>query len=122
MSNDHPSAEWIEELIDAISQSSLPDAKKMVYLYALADGSFSENHFEQLSQDLAAISADLEESIAREEQTLQELEYELQQVTSEMDQASAEEAQAYEQGLESFVEEVSKDVSAEKQDQIKQSL
>jgi len=122
MSQDQPSAEWIEELIDAISQSSLPDSKKMVYLYALSDGSFSENHFEQLSQDMAEASRDLEAQMASEQADLKEMEAELETVKAEMDQTTLDEADSYQREIEAFVEEAAQQVANEKETHIKNTL
>lgn len=122
MSQDQPSAEWIEELIDAISQSSLPDSKKMAYLYALSDGSFSENHFEQLSQDMAEASRELESQITAEQADLKQMEAELEAVKSEMDQTTLDEADSYEREIEAFVEEAAQQVASEQETHIKNTL
>lgn len=48
------------ELAEVIYSSLLPEGKKLAYLYAIADGSFSLNHFDNLLDEMDEVGITLE--------------------------------------------------------------
>lgn len=82
------------ELVEVIYVSELPEPKKLAYLSAIADGTFSMTHFDHLIKDLDEVKSGLEGQKKREEESLQDLEKKKARVEHELadlEQEAAEE-------------------------------
>ena len=105
----------IQEVIEIINGSAIPESRKLVYLYSIANGTFCQDHLEDLSKDLKAAGAALESEKKTREQRMKEMEKSIKELDEQLDALAIQQALDYEKQVTAFVQEVAKEVEKDKQ-------
>ncbi len=98
----------LRTIIDTIDASELADAKKILYLYMIAEGSFSLQTLEDLEKDLAELAKPAQKALLSQEKKVAGFEDELQNINRELDSLAVERCEDLQKRAEAFLSHASK--------------
>jgi hypothetical protein len=107
----------IQEVIEIISNSAIPDSRKLVYLYSIANGTFNQDHLEDLSKDLRDAGTALEAEKQTREQRVKKMEKQIKELDEQLDALAVQRALEYEKKVTAYVQDVAKEVEKDKEAQ-----
>lgn len=103
------------ELAEVIYVSLLPEGKKLAYLYMIADGSFSLNHFDGLLEEIDKVGVTLEQRRKVEEAKLKALQKKQSKLEQELMELQIKAAEEQIENADKLVEVISKEAEKEQE-------
>ena len=96
------------ELAEIIYASLLPEGKKLAYLYMIADGSFSLNHFDGLLEEIDKVGVTLVQRKKVEKAKLKALEKHQEKLEKELIELQIKAAEEQQKNVDHLLEVVSR--------------
>lgn len=110
------------ELARTISASAISQGKKLAYLYALADGSFSLGHFDRLLAEMEVVGTALQERKKIEESRLNALKKQQSQTEWELIELQIKAAEEQERNVEKLLVALARETEQEKEAEKKKKI